>query len=95
MKRNIAVPTTALASLALTACGPFGADAGGMACTEYTDLSMEERTEAFADAVSDRGFSYAGPDWQEDMRVAMANSHCQQRPSDTLDDALDFVGVPQ
>ncbi len=95
MNQNISITAAAAASLVLAACGFIGGGAGGMACSEYAELSMEERTEAFAEAVSDRGVSYGGPEWQEDMRVATASSHCQQRPSDTLDDALDFVGVPQ
>ena len=84
-----------LSGLLLVACGLAGSGTGAMPCSEFNDLSMNERIEAFADAVDERGYSYAGPDWQEEMRVATASSHCQQRPDETLDDALDFVGVPQ
>ena len=95
MKQDRAGVVFLAVALVPVACGLTGTGAGGMACGEFNDLSMDERVEAFADAVDDRGYSYAGPEWQEEMRVATASSHCGQRPDDTLDDALDFVGVPQ
>lgn len=77
--------------LALSGC----TSAGSMVCSEFAELSKTERTDAFTDAVIDRGVSIGGPDFMVDMRVAAAQSYCMQNSGDSLDDALDFVGVPR
>lgn len=86
--------TLAIAALvgSVVSCGPGD---GAMSCTDFLEMSAAERGDAFVDAVEDRGVRLAGPDWQVDMNRSVAESFCQQNPSATLDEGLNFAGIPR
>lgn len=79
-----------LVSLFATGCS----QAGSMSCPEFMRLTSAEQSDAFAEAVRNRGLEHRGPEWQAGLQVATVESHCTQRPGATLEEGLDFLGVP-
>ena len=86
---------TVLLAAMVVGCGGLGESVGDMGCDEFMDLSQAERTDVFLEAIDDRGLSLQGPDFTVDMQRATAESHCMNRPSDTLDDGVDAAGIPR